>query len=139
MVISPEPWPPSPIILLDEPTSALDIAQAGDHEAVESCAMTETILMNLHDLDLARRYSDRYHAGSGDFLSWSVCHASQGNIQSVDFTWRKAYVQAFPAVYDPHRRLLPLLALIVWGCLHGRWLRSNAFAHPLRPCRSSRG
>lgn len=50
----------APLILLDEPTSALDIRHKLDIMALlENLAKQgKTVLMSIHDLDLARRYCD---------------------------------------------------------------------------------
>jgi iron complex transport system ATP-binding protein len=78
----------APIILLDEPTSALDIRHKLEIMKLLTSLRDsgKTILMNLHDLDLARRYSDTItmlRAGR-IFFHGSVCHAfSKENIQEV--------------------------------------------------------
>ena len=78
----------APIILLDEPTSALDIRHKLEIMKLLTSRRDDgkTILMNLHDLDLARRYSDTITMlRSGRiFYHGSVCHAfSKENIQEV--------------------------------------------------------
>jgi iron complex transport system ATP-binding protein len=78
----------APIILLDEPTSALDIRHKLEIMKLLTSLRDngKTILMNLHDLDLARRYSDTITMlRSGRiFFHGSVCHAfSKENIQEV--------------------------------------------------------
>jgi len=78
----------APIILLDEPTSALDIRHKLEIMKLLTSLRDDgkTILMNLHDLDLARRYSDTItmlRAGR-IFYHGSVCNAfSRENIQEV--------------------------------------------------------
>jgi len=78
----------APIILLDEPTSALDIRHKLDIMKLLTSLRNDgkTILMNMHDLDLARRFSDTITMlRSGRiFYHGSVCHAfSKENIQEV--------------------------------------------------------
>jgi iron complex transport system ATP-binding protein len=78
----------APIILLDEPTSALDIRHKLEIMKLLTSLRNDgkTILMNLHDLDLARRYSDTITMlRSGRiFYHGSVCHAfTKENIQEV--------------------------------------------------------
>ena len=71
----------APIILLDEPTSALDIRHKLDIMELLSALRTndKTILMCIHDLDLARRYCDTitilhnggiyFHGSAGEAFS----------------------------------------------------------------------
>jgi len=78
----------APIILLDEPTSALDIRHKLEIMKLLTSLRNDgkTILMNMHDLDLARRFSDTITMlRSGRiFYHGSVCHAfSKENIQEV--------------------------------------------------------
>jgi iron complex transport system ATP-binding protein len=78
----------APIILLDEPTSALDIRHKLEIMKLLTSLRDDgkTILMNMHDLDLARRFSDTITMiRSGRiFYHGSVCHAfSKENIQEV--------------------------------------------------------
>jgi iron complex transport system ATP-binding protein len=78
----------APIVLLDEPTSALDIRHKLEIMKLLSSLRDDgkTILMNMHDLDLARRFSDTITMlRSGRiFFHGSVCQAfSKENIQEV--------------------------------------------------------
>jgi iron complex transport system ATP-binding protein len=78
----------APIILLDEPTSALDIRHKLEIMKLLTALRDDgkTILMNMHDLDLARRFCDTITMlRSGRiFYHGSVCHAfSKENIQEV--------------------------------------------------------
>ena len=78
----------APIILLDEPTSALDIRHKLEIMKLLTALRDDgkTIVMNLHDLDLARRFCDTItmlRAGR-IFYHGSVCHAfSKENILEV--------------------------------------------------------
>jgi cobalamin transport system ATP-binding protein len=78
----------APIILLDEPTSALDIRHKLEIMKLLTSLRDggKTILMNLHDLDLARRFSDTITMlrEGRIFFHGSVCHAfSKENIKEV--------------------------------------------------------
>lgn len=78
----------APIVLLDEPTSALDIRHKLEIMKLLTSLRDDgkTILMNMHDLDLARRFSDTITMlRSGRiFFHGSVSQAfSKENIQEV--------------------------------------------------------
>lgn len=78
----------APLILLDEPTSALDIRHKLEIMKLLTSLRDDgkTILMNLHDLDLARRFCDTITMlRSGRiFYHGSVCNAfTKENVQEV--------------------------------------------------------